>query len=115
MIRACVFAVCTATLVVVSLAAQTEPDARARVEGVVAGSQQAWRPIRLSADTITLTGDVLRLNGTVRIVIRPDTLTQADEVALDRGNRTADLIGKVRASLGPSAGVPLARPRIDYR
>ena len=115
MLRACVILVCAIVLAAASLSGQTASSSRARIEAVITRSLQASRPVGLSADTITLTGDVLHLNGRVRIVIRPDTLIQADDTTLDRGNRTVELKGNVRASLGPSSGVQLPDIRIDYR
>ena len=73
------------------------------------------QPLDLSADAITLEGDVLHLKGSVRIVMGPDTFVRADEATFDRAAKRVRLIGNVWASLGPSSSAPRPKPRVDYR
>ena len=57
---------------------------------------ESRQPVRLSARTITLTGDTLRLSGRARIWF-DDVSILADEAAFDRTAKRIDLDGNVNA------------------
>ena len=92
-------------------------DRRAELARVIERRIEARQPLDVSADAITIEGDVLRLKGNVRIVIGPDTFVRTEEAAFDRAAKRVQLIGNVWASLGPSAGIALRNrnPRVEYR
>jgi hypothetical protein len=113
--RTGVMCLCAALLATTTVQGQTQQESRARITAVIERGLQSNQRVRLAADRITLTGVVLRLIGKVRITLGTDTLIQADEATLDRGAHTVELVGNVRASLGPSVLPPFPRPRIDYR
>jgi len=74
---------------------------------------ESQRPMQLSAETITLTGDTLRLTGRAWVRFN-DTSIQAEEVVLNQATKRIDLAGNVNASFGSAS--PCARPpRVEFR
>jgi len=99
------------------MAQTSAADRRAELVRAIERRIEARQPLDVSADAITIEGDVLRLKGNVRIVIGPDTFVRTEEAAFDRAAKRVQLIGNVWASLGPSAGIALRNrnPRVEYR
>ena len=92
-------------------AAQTPaPDRRTEIARTIERRIEARQPFDLSADTITIEGDVVRLKGHVRIVLGPDMFVRTDEATFDRAARRVQLIGNVWVSRGASPGAALPRP-----
>ena len=91
-------------------------DRRAELARVIERRIEARQPLDVSADAITIEGDILRLKGNVRIALGPDTFVRTEEAAFDRAAKRVQLID-AWASLGPSAGIALRNrnPRVEYR
>lgn len=68
-----------ALLAVSSGTAQTRLQANARLVGLISARIESQRPIRLSAETITLTGSTLRLAGGASVRF-DDTYIRAEEI-----------------------------------
>jgi hypothetical protein len=97
----------------VLLAQTPEQTHRARIAFLVERRLEAQQPGVLSAESITYTGKVLHLRGSVRLIWLPDTIIRVDEVKISEGK--VELIGNVNASFGSSSGVPLPIPKVQYK
>ena len=74
---------------------------------------QSQQPVQLSAETITLTGDTLRLSGRAWIRFN-DTSIRADEAVINQATKRLELAGSVNTFLG-SASDCAAPPRLEFR
>lgn len=88
-------------------------DRRACFATLIQARIESRQPIRLSAETVTLTGDTLRLTGRAWVRFN-DTSIRAEEVVLHQTTKRIDLVGNVNAFLGSGSncGRP---PRIEFR
>lgn len=102
-----------ALLTVSSVTAQrTRVEQNAWLTALIQSRIESQRPVRLSGETITLTGDTLRLAGRPMIQFG-DTSIRAEEIVVNSVTQRIDLVGNVWASLGSDV-VP-RRPPIDFR
>jgi len=84
----------------------------ARLTALIRARIESQQPVQLSAETITLTGDTLRLAG--RALIRfSDTSVRAEEIVVNPVTKRIDLLGTVNAFLGSDVAPPA--PRIEFR
>ena len=91
--------------------AQTRPDCMA---ALIQARLGAHKPVRLSAEHVSLTGETLRLTG--RAMVRfDDTTVQADEIVIDQSSKRVEFKGPRKIFLGGSS--PCAPPpvKIEYR
>ena len=97
-------------------------EINARLAALIRARIESQQPLQLSAETITLTGDTLRLAG--RAWIRFNDVgapaspargasIQAEEIVVNPVTKRIDLLGTVRAFLGPDVAPPA--PRIEFR
>ena len=102
-----------ALLAISSATAQNDrSEGKARLTALIQARIEAQQPVRLSAETITLTGDTLRLAG--RAMIRfNDTSIRAEEIVVNQVTKRIDLNGNVTAFLGSGVASPV--PPIDFR
>jgi hypothetical protein len=84
-----------------------------RMTAVIERKLQSQEALRLSADTITLTGAMLHLSGHAEIVSK-DTKVQANEIVFDQTTKRIALIGVTRGFLGAGSDV-VDGPRIEFR
>jgi hypothetical protein len=111
--RAVAALVVSIVLVGLPLAAQTEQERRGEISGLIEVRLRSSLPVELTADTITVIGDVLRLKGQVKFAF-DDTWISAEEATLNRAANKVTLIGNVAAHLGREL-TPKNLPRIDFR
>jgi lipopolysaccharide assembly outer membrane protein LptD (OstA) len=74
---------------------------------------QSQQPVQLSAETITLAGDTLRLSGRAWIRFN-DTSIRSDEAVFNQATKRLELVGSVNTFLG-SASDCAAVPRLEFR
>ena len=92
----------------------TEQDRRTQITRAIEHRLQAQQSIDVAADSITLTGRLLHLQGHARIVWLPDTVIRVEEIKINAD--VVALVGDLNASFGSSSGLGLRpRPKIDYR
>jgi hypothetical protein len=82
-----------------------------RLSAMIEARMESQKPVRLSADSITLTGDTLRLLGHAR-VSWDDTLIRAEEIALNQTSKHVDFVGDVNALIHDAT---LKAPRVEFR
>lgn len=95
------------------IAAQTEGERRAETAALVEARLRASLPLELSADTITLTGNVVRLVGHARVTF-DDTWISAEEMSLNQMTGQVAITGNLFVHLG-RALTPKDLPRIQFR
>ncbi len=104
-------------LAISSVTAQKDrSEMNARLTTLIRARIESQQPVQLSAETIALTGDTLRLAGRARIRFN-DTSIRAEEIVVNPVTKRIDLLGTVNAFLGSdvvSDFVPPA-PRIEFR
>jgi lipopolysaccharide assembly outer membrane protein LptD (OstA) len=111
-----------ATVVILSLAVTTGSssmaqrggsEVTARLIAVIRDRLDRQQPLRLSAGSITLSGETLRLTG--RAMIRfDDTSIRAEEIVLNPTTKQIELLGNVDTFLGADV-VPEAAPAVPRR
>ena len=83
------------------------------LEELIQAKLQAQQPVRLSATTVTLTGDTLRLAG--RATVRfDDTTIRFEEIVLNQSSKRITFVGNgtVFNAVPPCAG---ELPKIEFR
>ena len=102
-----------ALLAISSATAQNDRlEGKARLTALIQARIESQQPVRLSAETITLTGETLRLAG--RPMIRfNDSSIRAEEIVVNPVTKRIDLIGNVNAFLGSDVAPRV--PPIDFR
>jgi hypothetical protein len=106
--------VCAGALVLTG-AAQGQDIAREmhdRTEALIQQRLDRHRPMRVSADTLTLVGDELRLAGHVRIWF-DDMALFTDQAVVHRDTHRVEWSGNTRINLPRDAQPPT--PRIEFR
>jgi len=100
-------------------------EMNARLAELIRARIESRQPVRLSAETVTLTGDTLRLAGRALIQFKdtgrlnapdnPDAWTsiRAEEIVVNQVTKRIDLVGTVQAFLASDAAPPA--PRIEFR
>ena len=111
-IRVCLL-VLAAGLLVVCVDAQTRN--RRDIEAIIESRLKSQEPISVSAETITVTGDVLSLKGKVALRFGGDTIVRADEAEVNPTTHAVQLLGNVRATLGRSARPAPEIPPVMFR
>jgi len=91
--------------------AQTRPECMTALVQARLGAQ---KPVRLSAENVTLTGDTLRLTGRAKVWF-DDTTVQADEIVIDQSSKRVEFKGSRKIFFGSDS--PCAPPpqKIQYR
>jgi lipopolysaccharide assembly outer membrane protein LptD (OstA) len=93
-------------------AQKNSSEMNAQLTALIRARIESQQPMRLSAETITLTGDTLRLAG--RALIRfNDTSIRAEEIVINPVMKRVDLLGNVNAFLGSDVALPV--PPIEFR
>jgi hypothetical protein len=96
-----------------SISLATAQTGRARLAAIIQARVEARQPMQIAGESITLTGDTLRVAG--RALIRfNDTSIRAEEVVVHLGTRRIDLVGNASAFLGSDVAPP-APPPIEFR
>jgi lipopolysaccharide assembly outer membrane protein LptD (OstA) len=90
-------------------AAQTRQEANARLVSIIEGHLRAGDRVSMTAQTITLAGDTLRLAGNAWVRFGDGTV-KADEIVIDQATKSVDLRGSVRSILGSGATQGLQPP-----
>ena len=89
--------------VTVPAAAQTRAEC---VAGLIQARLGAQKPLRLSAENVSLTGDTLRLAGRAKIWFDATTV-QADEIVINQSSKRVE-IKALRRSSTANPGLPTA-------
>ena len=91
--------------------AQTRPDCMAALIQARLGAQ---KPVRLSAENVSLTGDTLRLTGRAKVWF-DDTTVQADEIVINQSSKRVEFKALRKIFLG--SGSPCSPPpqKVQYR
>ena len=94
-----------------SAPAQTRAECMAAVIQARLGAQ---KPVRLSAENISLTGDTLRLTG--RAMVRfDDTTVQADEIVINQSSKRVEFKGPRKIYFGSESACAPPPQKIQYR
>ena len=107
-----VFVFVVTASVAVPLLAQDGSARALGLEQLVEARLTAGEPVHLTADTTTLVGDTLRLEGNVRIRLADGQFILADAATIDRAAHHVTITGDVRAHLKATGRSPV---RIEPR
>ena len=102
-----------AATIVAAQAQSNRAEVNACFATLIRNRMESQQPVRLSADTITLTGNTLSLTGRAWVRFNGASIG-AEQIVLDPATKRIDLIGNVSAFLGSEVACG-RRPRIEFR
>jgi lipopolysaccharide assembly outer membrane protein LptD (OstA) len=74
----------------------------------------AQKPVRLSAQNVSLTGDMLRLTGHAKVWFDATTV-QADEIVINQSSKRVEIKGLRNVYLGGDTSCAPSPPTVRYR